>query len=203
MVTISNVKVYDLKESICACRNAMRLTPSDYSDQDFEDSLKRAKLLASAKLYHNPAHANFLKGIRVSFDIVYPQYFTPQLQRYNFIDIISSSSKDHRLSKIMEAGGYNEYVTPETKQTVQKYLDQYNMAPTYENYMTLLSNCPLGLQLFMRVSTNYMCLRNLYHQRVEDKLREDWGAVLQMIRDLPYAEDLIVLGHEWDEHFKK
>ena len=192
MVTISNVKVYDLVESVCACRNAMRTIPSDYSEEDFKRSLVRAKNLAS--LGSNSGHPNFLTGIRVSFDIVYPQYFTPQLQRYHFIDIVSSSSKDHRLSKIMMANGYNEYVTEETKANVQKYLDAYNADPSYENYMVLLSNCPLGLQLFMRCSTNYMSLRNLYHQRIHDKLKEDWGAVLSMIRNLPYAEDFITLG---------
>lgn len=192
MVTISNVKVYDLKESVCACRNAMRTKPSDYSIEDYMESLVRAKKLAS--LGSNSGHPNFLTGIRVSFDIVYPQYFTPQLQRYHFIDIVSSSSKDHRLSKIMMADSYNKYVTKETKANVQKYLDAYNADSSYENYMVLLSNCPLGLQLFMRCSTNYMSLRNLYHQRIHDKLKEDWGAVLDMIRNLPYAEDFITLG---------
>jgi hypothetical protein len=170
----------------------MRVEPSDYSAEDFEKSLVRAKKLAS--LGSNSGHPNFLTGIRVSFDIVYPQYFTPQLQRYHFIDIVSSSSKDHRLSKIMMAGSYNEYVTEETKANVQKYLDAYNADPSYENHMVLLSNCPLGLQLFMRCSTNYMSLRNLYHQRIHDKLKEDWGAVLDMVRNLPYAEDFITLG---------
>ena len=42
MVEISNVKVYDLQESVCACRNAMRIEPSDYSAEDFEKSLKEA-----------------------------------------------------------------------------------------------------------------------------------------------------------------
>lgn len=192
MVTISNVKVYDLVESVCACRNPMRVKPSGYSAEDFEKSLIRAKKLAG--LGSSSGHPNFLTGIRVSFDIVYPQYFTPQLQRYHFIDIVSSSSKDYRLSNIMMANSYNEYVTEETKVSVQKYLDAYNADPSYENYMVLLSNCPLGLQLFMRCSTNYMSLRNLYHQRIHDKLKEDWGAVLDVVRTLPYAEDFITLG---------
>lgn len=192
MVEINNIKVYDLQESVCACRNAMRVEPSDYSTEDFRKSLERAKNLAS--LSSNSGHPNFLIGIRVSFDIVYPQYFTPQLQRYHFVDIVSSGSKDHRLSRIMEARWYNKYVTAKTKADMQEYLDAYNANPSYENYMVLLSNCPLGLQLFMRCSTNYMSLRNLYHQRIHDKLKEDWGAVLNMIRSLPYAEDFITLG---------
>src|SRR5574344_1945657 len=43
MVEISNLKVYDLEECIRSGRNAMRLTPSDYSSEDFEKSLERAK----------------------------------------------------------------------------------------------------------------------------------------------------------------
>ena len=37
---------------------------------------------------------NFRKGIRVSFDIKYPNYISPELQRYGFVDIVSSSSKN-------------------------------------------------------------------------------------------------------------
>ena len=35
MVEVTNVKVYDLKESVIACRNAMRLTPPEYTDEEF------------------------------------------------------------------------------------------------------------------------------------------------------------------------
>lgn len=45
---ISNVKVYDLKESVIACRNAMRLELSEYTDEEFEASLKRAIKLCEA-----------------------------------------------------------------------------------------------------------------------------------------------------------
>ena len=195
MVEISNITVSELKESVIACRNAMRTEMPEYTEEEFDKSLPRAiKLVEASRNGVVKCHDNFLTGIRVSFDIVYPQYFTPQLQRYHFIDIVSSSSKDHRLSRIMEANCYNKYVSEEVKASVQKYLDAYNANPSYENHMILLSNCPLGLQLFMRCSTNYMSLRNLYHQRIHDKLKEDWGAVLDMIRNLPYAEDFITLG---------
>ena len=35
MVEITKVKVYDLKESVIACRNAMKLTPPEYTDEEF------------------------------------------------------------------------------------------------------------------------------------------------------------------------
>ena len=35
MLEISNVKVYDLRESVIASGNAMRLEPVEYSDSEF------------------------------------------------------------------------------------------------------------------------------------------------------------------------
>ena len=98
MVEITNVKVYDLMESVIASRNAMRLTPPEYTNEEFDASLKRAITLARAK--SGSGHDNWLKGVRVSFDIKYPGYFTPELQRYNFVDIVTSSSKMHKLLKM-------------------------------------------------------------------------------------------------------
>ena len=70
MLEISNVRVYDLKESIIASRNAMRLTPPEYTDEEFEKSLPRAIQLANTK--NGSGHQTFLSGIRVSFDLKYP-----------------------------------------------------------------------------------------------------------------------------------
>lgn len=187
MVRVENIKVYDLEESIAACRYAFQVNP----DREFnEKSLARA--IALAKSPTNSGHGNFLTGIRVSFDIWYPQYFTPQLQRYHFLDIVCSASKDHRLNRIIEAKCFNKYVTPETLANLQKYVDAYNADNSYENYMTLISNAPLGLELFMRCSTNYMQLKNIYRQRKnKDKLKEDWDGFCNMIEKLPYFEEFI------------
>lgn len=175
MLEVSNVKVYDLKESILACRNAMRLEPSDYSEEDFKKSLERAKKLAQAP--SNSGHANFLKGIRVSFDLKYPNYISPELQRYHFLDIVTSSSKMHTLVKMAnDPNKYNKYVNEVTLDNMKVLMDYYNEAPESEKYhafMMLISNCPQGIELFMRVSTNYMQLRNIYAQRKNHKLKED------------------------------
>ena len=63
MVEISNVKVYDLEESINACRNSMRIVPDH---DDFYHDLVRAERLCNNPM--NSGEINFLKGIRVSFD---------------------------------------------------------------------------------------------------------------------------------------
>ena len=37
MVEVTNWKVYDLKESVIACRNAMRLAPPEYTDEELDE----------------------------------------------------------------------------------------------------------------------------------------------------------------------
>lgn len=224
MLDIKNVKVYDLKESVIACRNAMRTTMPEYTDEEFEKSLSRAiKLVQASKNSDVKCHDNFLTGIRVSFDVTYPQYWSPEFQRYNFIDIVTSSSKMHRLKKMMIRQSTNKYVSPEVIYAAQKHVDRYNQIlndesiDTFEYYdtssseadtlisvkgrneavyaafMVMLSNCPLGLELFMRVSTNYKQLQNIYKQRKNHRLKEDWGAFCKMIEELPYSKEFIIL----------
>lgn len=183
--------VYDLKESVIASRNAMRLTPPEYTQEEFEVSLKRATILAQAK--RGSGHDNWLKGVRVSFDIKYPGYFTPELQRYNFMDIVTSSSKMHRIMQMDMDVCFNKYVTDSFKTQMKALIEEYNQNATYENFMKVVSNCPMGVELFMRCSTNYLQLKTIYHQRKNHKLKEDWGEAFckGFIEQLPYAKEFI------------
>lgn len=210
MVEISHVIVSDLKESVIACRNAMRTEMPEYTEKEFEKSLPRAiKLVEASRNGIVKCHDNFLTGIRVSFDIKYPNYFTPELQRYHFLDIVTSSSKMHKLVKMDMDACFNEYVTDESKKQMKRLLAYYNSLvarplpedddefkkkceqEVYEAFMAVLSNCPLGVELFMRCSTNYKQLQTIFHQRKNHKLKEDWGAFCDFIRGLPYAKEFI------------
>lgn len=197
MVTISNVKIYDLKESVIACRNAMRLTPPEYTDEEFQQALPRAIKLA--KCGGGSGHSNFRVGIRVAFDIIYPNYISPEMQRYHFFDIVTSSSKMHKLTSMNMDACFNEYVTQESKNQMKRLLDEYNNAKTndekYTCFMRLLSNCPQGIELFMRCTTNYEQLATIYRQRKNHKLKE-WHTFCHFIEKLPYAKELIICNEK-------
>ena len=192
MLSVKNIKVYDLEESVIACRNAMRTEPAEYTKEEFEKSLERAIKLANSP--SGSGHQTFLSGIRVSFDLIYPNYISPELQRYHWIDIVCSSSKMHRLAKMDMDNCFNKYVTQESREQMKELVELYNNAPTYENFMLLVSNCPQGIELFMRVSTNYLQLKTIVRQRANHKLKEDWGAFIDFARTLPYAKELIFGG---------
>lgn len=189
MLSVKNIKVYDLEESVIACRNAMRTEPAEYTKEEFEKSLDRAIKLANSP--SGSGHQTFLSGIRVSFDLIYPNYISPELQRYHWIDIVCSSSKMHRLAKMDMDNCFNKYVTQESREQMKELVELYNNAPTYENFMLLVSNCPQGIELFMRISTNYLQIRTIVRQRSNHKLKEDWGNFIDIMRTLPYAKELI------------
>ena len=190
MLEISNWKVYDLTESINACRYSMM---EEIPEQiDFEKSLERAKKLAKCPI--SSGECNFLSGIRVAYDIKYPQYISPEIQRYHFNQIVTSQSKMHKL-QAFTTDNYNKYVDIDSMRKVVMYINSYNEAKTsddkYYFWMKALSNCPLGLELTMRCTTNYLQLRTIYHQRKHHKLKEDWGAYCAWIEKLPYSEEFI------------
>lgn len=210
MLEIKNTRVYDLRESIIACRNAMRLEMPEYTDEEFEKGLERAKKLVQAsKNGVVKCHDNFMTGIRVSFDMKYTQYITKQFQRYHWFDYVSSSSLMHRITKMDFEKCCNKYVTQESIDQMKRLIADYNLIANevkpqdenakthyakmlYEAWMRVLSNCPMGTELFVRVSTNYKQLQTIYFQRKGHKLKEDWGEFERWVEGLPYAKELII-----------
>ena len=168
-------------------------------------------------------HQNAAKGIRVSFDIKYPNYFSPELQRYNFVDIVSSSSKVHRLMEMDLDFACNKYVPQVFIDEMRKLVDIYKgikdspehhrhlfvfrdgteiiaknkQYALYCAFMQCISACPQGIELFMRCSTNYLQLRTIYKQRKTHRLIEDWqeGFCQDFIEKLPYFNEFISGNH--------
>ena len=219
MLEFSNVKVYDLRESIISCRNAMRLEAPDYSsEEEFNKGLDRAKKLVNTSKNDNnvKCHDNFLTGIRVSFDMKYTQYISKQFQRYHWFDYVSSSSLMHRITKMDFSKCCNKYVSQASIDEVTKWVNVYNNIldnhieeyvfdtgkekfhtyaykdTIYTAFMLVISNCPMGTELFVRVSTNYKQLQTIYYQRKHHKLHEDYNAFIDMVKSLPYAKELIL-----------
>ena len=60
-------------------------------------------------------------------------------------------------------------------------------------YMYIISNCPQGLEKTMRISTNYLQLKTMWHQRRHHKLK-DWQVFCDEIEKLPYFKELTGCG---------
>lgn len=203
MLKISNTKVYGLEESIIASGypKKMDFTPDTLNEvicselQTPYNSVAKTSLhfKRMAKLGSSPAnsgHGNALSGILVQCDVTYPQYWSMQFQRYHFAQIVSSQSKMHVLSTLDLSKQMNGYVSDAIIDAIIEIQKEYNSNPTYENYMKLISSCPMGLELTMRISTNYLQLKTIYEQRKNHRLKEDWGEFCKWIENLPYFREL-------------
>lgn len=194
---VSNVKIYDLDESIIASGYPMRTTLVDHEVTDKD--IKRGHNLVEATKTGNGAHSQFLTGIRVSFDLTCSNKMWVEAERYRFLEFVSSQSTMHRITKFDLNECYNEYVDPQIIAIMKEKVSQYNYLvekngdpeTLKRKYLEILYSNPAGFTLTARMTTNYRCLRNIYIQRKDHRLPE-WRAFCKWIETLPYAEEFLI-----------
>ena len=204
---IENLRVYDLEESLIASGYPMRTElPTRHAD---EKDVKRGLALTKAS-NGNGAHAQWLTGVRVAFDLTFTNKAWVEAERYRFLEFVSSQSTMHRITKFDLDTVYNKYVDPRIIAIMKEKVEQYNNlnnliaeAPTgssyiddlvearKEKYLEILYSNPAGFELTARMTTNYRCLLNIYIQRHDHRLPEWREFCAQMLEELPYFKELV------------
>lgn len=190
-------KIYDLYESIVAS-GFPKL--SEYNVEKFEQEVetlqnevhvennphfKRACRLAAAP--DGSGHKTFLAGILVSANVTATNAWWLQFGRYHYQQIVSSQSKMHCLKSMLEKHSEENYLFHG-----KVCLDFIKKLKTLEDLEEeiLIYNCPVGLELTARITTNYLQLRTIWVQRRNHKLKE-WQDFCEWIERLPFASELI------------
>lgn len=231
MLEIKHTEVFGLERAIKASGNPMTVgeintqvhkSNWDYYGYGVEDrEFKRAYKLGSVE--RGSGHDNFLSGITVSCDILFPNYWLKEFQRYHFAQIVSSQSTMHRLTTMGKSENFknmfNKYVSENIIEHVQSIINLYNSygdykqqedgmwindvvyctprtteelkQEKYECFMRCVSNLPMGFEMEMTVTTNYLQLKTIYFQRRNHKLKEDWGIFCDWCESLPMFKELI------------
>lgn len=214
---IENTEVYGLSKSIIASGNAMRteidrndtsiFIIDEYTDEQmiedrYKSHFKRACNLGNTKT--GEGHDQFLTGVIVQFDIYAPLYMWKQLQRYHFLDFISSQSTMHRLTKFNVKDCCVDDVDKVIIDRYQQLLDMYNHSINEMNneektalWRTLVASLPSGFVLGATMTTNYRQLKTIYHQRKHHRLSE-WQTFCNWCEQLPYFKEL-VLGEQYEK----
>ena len=197
MKPISNIKVYDLEESMRAAGYPMR-TELDETP-DFTKDWSRAQRLTKASRF-NAAHAQFLTGVVVNFDLTFSNKAWIEAERYRFLNFVSSQSTMNCITKFGLRKQCNEYVDERIITIVQEYIDLYNSLTAQDEetiefkknlYLKILYNLPSGFQLTARMTTNYRCLLNIYNQRHDHRLPEWREFCNQLLEELPFFRELV------------
>lgn len=194
---VQNIKVYGIEDSFRASKFPM-LSNIDNATTDYTE---RIKSLGTCK--HGTGHDNFLNGIIVQFDLTLSNKCWVEMQRYHFIDFVSSQSTMHRITSFDLTTSYNEYVDKRIIDIMTDKVYWYNsfkqtieadnsLKAKLENdlerlYLEILYSNPAGFQLTARMTTNYRQLKTIYLQRKHHRLPE-WKEFCKFIETLPYSE---------------
>lgn len=182
---VENVKVYDLEESIKASKYPMAIN-TENCNSDITDRVK-----GLAKAPSGSGHDNFLIGIRVAFDLTFTNKAWVELERYHFIDFVSSQSTMHKIAKFDLTPQYNKYTDPRMIIIMEELKNTYNKTNDIEDYLRLLYSNPSGFELTARLTTNYSQLKTVYSQRRNHRLPE-WREFTKWIETLPHFKELIL-----------
>lgn len=182
---IENVKVYDLEESIKASKYPMSVDTNKCNS----DITNTVKSLASCE--KASGHDQMLTGIRVNFDLTFTNKAWVELERYRFVEFVSSQSTMHRISKFDLSKQYNKYVDKRIIEIMEELKDTYNRTQDKKDYLKLLYSNPSGFELTARLATNYRALKTVYSQRKNHRLPE-WRSFCKWIETLPKFKELIL-----------
>ena len=200
---LENIKVYDLEESLIASGYPMRTALT--SREPDEKDIKRGLALTKAS-NGNGAHAQWLTGVRVAFDLTCTNKMWVEAERYRFFEFVSSQSTMHRITKFNLDEVYNEYVDPRVIEVMKEKVAEYNSMSggamldvklqmelnelKKKKYLEILYTNPAGFELTARMTTNYRCLLNIYVQRHDHRLPE-WREFCAELLKLPMFPELV------------
>lgn len=200
MDTIKNVKVYGLEESIKASKYPMSVDIESLNS----DITNRTISLGSVPT--GTGHDNFLKGIVVQFDWTFTPKLSVEVERYHFIDFVSSQSTMHRITKFDLDKAYIRYTDPRCIDIIKEKVKEYNNLQekiktatdgdkfalqeiAKVKYLEILYSNPCGMLLTARMTTNYQQLKTIYLQRRHHRLPE-WQWFCDWVEQLPHFKEL-------------
>ena len=124
-MNITKLNVYDFNESLIASGYPMRSKldsgHKEITAQDIKRGLKLTELSNG-----NGAHAQWLTGVRVNFDLTCTNKMWIEAERYRFFEFVSSQSTIHQITNFDLDKVYNEYVDPRIIDIMKEKVADYN-----------------------------------------------------------------------------
>ena len=205
---IDKTEIYGFEAAIRGARNPMNSW--DRSDSYFESYDEKYVIgpndldLTQRLIKAGTEHSKFLRFITVWVDIDMPRYWWSEFDTYHYNTKNSCSTMHKLLNKEtpirLEMFTYCEEdldilndVIYRLNNIRRQFINSNNQEE--KNYLLLRAKrlLPEGLLQLRTVITNYAELRNIYHQRKNHKLKEEWqNTFCRWVSTLPYAKELII-----------
>lgn len=203
---ITDTEVSGFKMAILGMRNPMNSW--EFSDSRIEDGTfvfgENDLKLAQSLIIAGSEHSKFMRMIHVQANVNMPRYFWSEADTYHF-NTKNSCSTMHKLlnnkNKIKkdlfvyceEDKDIVDIIVERLEYLRQMYLEARN---NEQKDRLLLRAKRILLEGFLQMrtfDTNYAEIRNMYFQRRNHRLKEEWQQVFcKWVESLPYAKELIL-----------
>jgi hypothetical protein len=145
---IKTVSVYGIEEGIAGAKFAKSV------DVESITSAPTKGNIACSRAEPGTGHDNWLNATTVFMDVTASIKWWVEFARYHFVsgiddvpEFVTSQSTMHKIMDFELSGQCNAYVTQETIAHLEKLRDAYRADPSNENYLRVLYNVPVGLEL--------------------------------------------------------
>lgn len=145
-------------------------------------------------------HSKFMRMIHVSADFIMPRYWWSEADTYHF-NTKNSTSTMHKLLNNPNPITKDLFITCEEDDDVLSFVierlellrQSYRATNDYDEQTRLLVRAkrllPEGFLQLRTLDTNYAELRNMYHQRKNHRLKDEWVNIFcRWVEKLPYSE---------------
>lgn len=156
--------------------------------------------LAQRLIKAGPEHCKFLRQIQVWADFNMPLYWWSEFDTYKF-NTKNSCSTMHKLLNAKKGIELSNFVYDKLdRQDIEKIViklnelrDRYLETKDYNYVIRAKKLLPTSYKQLRTVNTNYAELRNIYFQRKNHRLKEEWqDTFCKWVESLPYAKELIL-----------
>lgn len=189
-----------LSEKRLSVENGVEWVPYRIGEKDMD--------LAQRLIKSGGEHRKFLRMIHVSVDVDMPRYWHSEGDTYHF-NTKNSESTMHKLLNNNNPITLDDFVicdedtewwinTVNKLESMRKEYKEIQKTTKDSGAMTRLlvrakRMLPEGFLQLRTLDTNYEELRNMYFQRKNHPLKEEWGDTFcKRVESLPYAKELIL-----------
>lgn len=210
---IKNTEIYGFKAAFRGMRNPMDswVKSDSYYDNEINHNQyiigNNDMNLAQTLIKSGSEHCKFLRMIHVSADFDMPRYFWSEFDTYHY-NTKNSCSTMHKLLNnnnpitldMFETCDEDAYLWNKIIVRLEEFrLDYKELQKTTKNkeemdrlLLRAKRLLPEGMLQLRTIDTNYAELRNMYFQRRNHRLKEEWiNTFCKWVENLPYADELI------------
>lgn len=211
MIKVENVEVFGWEAAIRGMRNPMNSW--DKSDSDFIFPRGGIKLpvwfrigpndlkLMQSLIRAGTDHSKFMRMINVTMDITAPMYFNKEFDTYKISTVRNSCSTMHKIHgkeftlddfSHEHLDGYSLDILDDIINRLNDNRKHFIETQDKSYWWQMIQLLPSSYNQKFTWQANYQVLRNIYFSRSNHRL-DEWHDFCDMIKSLPYAEELICL----------